>query len=70
MKRAFVCALAVALLAIGPIGSAGALSTTDYPKFYLDRGPLRDGFLQQQNPEIEGDTIVYQYRNALALPPA
>ncbi|MBN2848423.1 MAG: cell wall-binding repeat-containing protein, partial [Coriobacteriia bacterium] len=69
MKRAFVCVLAVALLAIGPLGSAGALTIDDYPRFYLDRGPLRDGPLQQQNPEIEGDTIVYQYRNPLAFDP-
>ncbi|MDZ4167600.1 MAG: cell wall-binding repeat-containing protein [Coriobacteriia bacterium] len=69
VKRAFVCVLAVALLAIGPLGSAGALTTADYPQFYLDRGPLKVGTLQQQSPEIEGEIIVYQYRNAIALPP-
>lgn len=59
-----------AILALGPLGSARALTTADYPKFYLDRGPLRDGVLQQQNPEIEGEFVVYQYRNPLAIPPS
>jgi putative cell wall-binding protein len=69
VKRAFVCVLAVALMALGPIGSAGALTIADYPKFYLDRGPLKIGLLHQQNPEIEGEFIVYQYRNSLTSPP-
>jgi putative cell wall-binding protein len=67
MRLAYVCVLAVAL-AVGPAGSAGALTVADYP-FYVDRGPLKIGLLSQQNPEIEGEIIVYQYRNAVALPP-
>lgn len=69
MKRSLVCVLAVALLAFGPLGSAGALCDADYPDFYLDRGPLKSGLLLQQSPEIEGEIIVYQYRNSIALLP-
>jgi len=69
MKRVLVCVLAVVLLVVGPLGSAGALTNADYPRFYRDRGPLKSGLLWQQNPEIEGEIIVYQYRNAIALAP-
>jgi putative cell wall-binding protein len=69
MKRAVALVLTVALMALGPIGSAGALTIADYPKLYRDRGPLKSGLLLQQNPEIEGEIIVYQYRNSIALPP-
>lgn len=69
VKRVYVCVLAIALLALGPPGSAGALTNEDYPKFYLDRGPLKVGLQWQQNPEIEGEFIVYQYRNPYASDP-
>jgi putative cell wall-binding protein len=59
----------IAVLALVPLGHANALTTGDYPEFYLDRGPLKIGLLHQQNPEIEGEFIVYQYRNSFASDP-
>lgn len=70
-KRTFVCALGVALLALGPLGSAGALTNADSPKFHLDRGPLVAGVsVREQFPVIEGEVIVYQRQPIVAITPA
>ncbi|HSQ21265.1 MAG TPA: cell wall-binding repeat-containing protein, partial [Coriobacteriia bacterium] len=61
MKRAFVCVLALALMALGPIGGAGALTTADYPSFTVV--PVAtDGMIlsAQTEPEIDGRRIVYE----------
>ena len=61
MKRAFVCALVVALMALGPLGSAGALTVEDYPSFTVV--PVATDTIitsSQGRPEIEGRWVVYE----------